>query len=208
MVDNVCSLNPKSQAEHSKHHQPTKDSLHQHKLNYHTKRSTEFPCSQCDKKYSLKCHLDEHVKRAHLSDPSPCEVCGKIFDNPVKLKKHLDLVHSGKKRPPKRKYDLDKSDWTCPICSKVVMAYIKSSHLQVHKEPKYTCDICGKKIKTKNNFDQHMNIHMNILEHECEPCNKVFLLYKVLNYRYIQAFPSKDALRQHLKLSVAHRHEK
>ena len=86
------------------------------------------------------------------------------------------------------------------------MACNKSSHLRTHEEPKYTCDICGKKIRKKDSFDQHMNIHMNVLEHKCEPCNKVVVLYKVLNY--VQAFPSKDALRQHLKLSVAHRHEK
>ena len=152
------------------------DGLYRHKLKCHTKRSTEFPCSQCDKKFALKCQLDIHVKCAHLLDPSPCEVCGKIFDNPKKLKNHLRSMHSGKPVP---KRNPDKSDWTCPICSKVVMAYAKTRHLQIHEEPKYTCDICGKKIKTKHNFDHHMNTHMSVFNHRCEPCNKVRLIYLV-----------------------------
>ena len=146
------------------------DVLYRHKLKHHTKRSTEFPCSQCEKKFLYKYELDHHVKSVHLLEPSPCEICGKVFDNPTKLKAHLQTMHSGKKRLPQSR---DKSDWTCPICSKVVRACNKSSHLQVHEEPKFTCDICGKKIKTKYNFDQHMNIHMNILDYKCEPCNKV-----------------------------------
>ena len=149
------------------------DVLYRHKLKHHTKRSKpEFPCSQCEKKYSSKCQLNHHIKSAHVLEPSPCEICGKIFDNPTKLTAHFKTMHSAKKpeRKPKRK---NKSDWTCPICSKVVIADNKWSHLQVHKEPKFTCDICGKKIRTKNNFDQHMNIHMNILDYKCEPCNKV-----------------------------------
>ena len=151
-----------------------KATLYHHKLSKHTERSTEFSCSECDKKFKLKCHLDHHVKSTHLLEPIACEVCGNVFDNLVKLKRHIRNVHSGIVKQKKNPQNVDRSDWTCPICSKVVRAYLKATHLRTHEEPKYTCDICGKKIKTKNNFDQHMNIHMNVLNHRCEPCNKVF----------------------------------
>ena len=154
-----------------------KAALYQHKLNKHTERSTEFSCSECDRKFSLKCHLDAHIKASHVLEPIACEICGNIYDNSHKLNSHITSVHSGVVR--KYTYTPDKSDWTCPICSKVVRACNKSYHLQVHKEPKYTCDICGKKIKTKPNFDQHMNIHMNILDFRCEPCNKVIFVILV-----------------------------
>ena len=152
------------------------DALYQHKLKRHTERSTEFPCSKCDKKFSLKCHLDAHIKVIHVLEPIACEICGKVLDNSIKLRNHIQYAHSGvvRKNEPK---EYDKSDWTCPICSKVVVAHYKNKHLQIHKEPKYTCDICGRKLKTKKNLDQHMNIHMSKLDFKCEPCNKVFLLF-------------------------------
>ena len=153
---------------------PCTAALYQHKLK-HKERSTEFPCSYCGKKFPLQCNLNAHVKLCHHLDPKTCEICGKVFDNPERLKSHHYNVHSGvvhKKYTPKK----DKSDWACPICGKVVAACSKRSHLQTHEEPKYTCDICGKKIKEKKTFEQHMNIHMNILDHRCEPCNKVILL--------------------------------
>ena len=151
----------------------TKAALSQHIRLHHKKRSEEFPCFQCDRKFRLKSHLDAHVRLSHLVDPRTCEVCGKLIDNPQKLKLHIKTVHSGVEKKPRK---VDKSDWACPICGKVVNAYLKTKHLQTHEEAKYTCDICGKKIKTKNNFDQHMNIHMNILDFRCEPCNKVILM--------------------------------
>ena len=144
-----------------------------HKVNQHKQRSTEFPCLQCEKKFVLKCLLDQHIKSCHLFLPSTCEFCGKLFDNPRKLKSHTAFVHSGKVR---KKPEVDRSDWTCPICSSVVMAYKKSDHLKSHQEPKYTCDICGKKLKKKTSFDQHMNQHLSILDFKCEPCNKVTFL--------------------------------
>ena len=149
-----------------------KAALYRHNLNYHTTRSDEYPCSKCDRKFTVKSHLEQHIESVHLVDPRSCELCGKLFDNPQKLKNHIKNVHSGVQKKPKK---VDKSDWTCPTCGKIVATYLKWNHLQIHKEPKYTCDICGKKIKTKTCFDQHMNIHMNVLDHRCEPCNKVSL---------------------------------
>ena len=143
-------------------------------MNQHKQRSTEFPCLECEKKFALKCLLDQHIKSCHLFLPSTCEFCGKLFDNPRKLKSHTAFVHGGKVR---KKPEVDRSDWTCPICSSVVMAYKKSDHLKSHQEPKYTCDICGKKLKKKTSFDQHMNQHLSILDFKCEPCNKVILAF-------------------------------
>ena len=152
----------------------------------------------------MKHRLENHMRTVHLLEPSPCEVCGKIFDNPFKLKNHIRFNHEN--RVPRKKV-YDRSDWTCPICSKVVRACYKRHHLKIHEEPKYTCDICGKKLKTKHNFDHHMNSHMNILDHKCEPCNKVFLLF-FQSSKGFQAFPSRDALQQHFRRSVAHRNDK
>ena len=122
----------------------------------------------------MKCHLDAHTKSSHLVEPVTCEICGNVYDNPTKLKDHIKYAHTKNRKPRK----VDRSDWTCPICSQVVVNYTKNSHMKKHEEPKYTCDICGKKIKTKKGFHGHMNIHMSIMNNRCEPCNKVlFDLY-------------------------------
>ena len=103
-------------------------------------------------------------------EPVTCELCGQLCQNPEKLKSHLSYVHSGKVR--KRAAD-DRTEWTCPTCNAVVKAYNKMAHLKTHEEPKYTCDICGKKIKLKKNFEHHMNQHLAVYDYKCEPCNKV-----------------------------------
>ena len=165
-----------------------KAALSQHIRLHHKKRSEEFPCLQCDRKFRLKSHLDAHVRLSHLVDPRTCEICGKLFDNPQKLKAHIHNVHSGVQKKPKK---VDKSDWTCPTCGRIMAAYLKTKHLQTHEEPKYTCDICGKKIKKKTCFDQHMNIHMNVLDHRCEPCNKVFFCHLGRNKRLFSGISIK-----------------
>ena len=52
--------------------------LETHVNNVHYKRR-DFKCKHCDKSYSVKNHLNVHVRIEHEEIPHLCDVCNKSF---------------------------------------------------------------------------------------------------------------------------------
>lgn len=43
-------------------------------------------------------------------------------------------------------------------------------HLETHGEPRFECNICGKKLQTRANLNKHKYVHMDVRRFRCEIC--------------------------------------
>ena len=146
----------------------------------------KHPCPQCGKSFSID-HLKTHIAAVHegtlkrvYNYNHKCDVCGKGFVSPSKLKMHKDTVHEGKK------------NWICSECGK---AYAHKTVLKRHVEtvhegkevPKETviCPQCGITF-LKVSLNHHINtVHEGIKPHKCDTCGK--------------AYPKQYQLQRHIK---------
>ena len=91
-----------------------------------------FRCQYCDKGFSLRSMLDQHVLAKHTEvKPFICESCGKGFVTQSSLNNHL-----------KKHQDCEKQEFPCTECGKIL--YTRgglTSHMNAHKlGRRFMCD--------------------------------------------------------------------
>ncbi|XP_076460636.1 uncharacterized protein LOC143293558 isoform X3 [Babylonia areolata] len=84
----------------------------------------------------------------------------------------------------------------CPVCSqKFNSTWERSQHKcssLLMKNGQHICNICGKGITRKEDFEDHLNKHRNIKAHACPYCT--------------QPFTYKNNLRQHIRSGVCQKY--
>ena len=106
-----------------------------------------FKCSDCEKSFTRKCHLDRHIKTIHRVGESKheCKICNKIYNCRYVLIRHVKSVH-----------DKIKS-FVCPQCGR---KFAESSHLTRHmrihtRDNLYKCKFCSKSYTRPYSLSQH-----------------------------------------------------
>ncbi len=91
--------------------------------------------SQCDKLFSFKPSLSNHMRTCHGEKSYSCSDCKKPFNSPLLLQKHAG-VHNGE------------NPGNCFLCKKPFSQnHLLLRHLEIHNgENPYCCDQCPKMV--------------------------------------------------------------
>lgn len=121
------------------------------------------------------------IKRNRERTWLPCEICGKKFDRPSLLKRHM-RTHTGM------------LFWNkCPgvygfifltirnYCWQRCWHMFKSMFSFLGEKP-HACDVCGKAFSTSSSLNTHRRIHSGEKPHVCKVCGKRFTASSNLYY--------------------------
>lgn len=110
---------------------------------HYTGNKKDFKCNQCEKKFSSKASLKNHICQFGQSEKGiKCTECDKEFSSKNLLAEHLKTHEDIKPFTP---LSCDK----CELVFNDKQEYC--AHIQLHNQPvkKYKCDQCGKAFLIK-----------------------------------------------------------
>ena len=129
-----------------------------------------FNCAFCFKEFNCSEHLRTHIRQSqhHKDTDMKCETCDQIFSDYYNFAKHRRTAHK---------------KFKCNKCSK---QFICQDYLVFHynvgctdrekkvpKSPRYACNECEKKFKSKGALQMHIKSHQ-AWRYKCEKCGQKF----------------------------------
>lgn len=139
------------------------------KIQQRTKLDKNTYCELCNKTLSSAAALKLHREGMHENaKPYVCDHCGKQLKTITALIEHK-LVHT-EDRP-----------FICSICKAGFKNRARLKiHYQIHEEPNYVCNICGKKLQTRRTWNMHKLVHSEERKFKCDVCGALFKRSKTL----------------------------
>ena len=127
------------------------------------KMSLYHYCDKCDKRFTQKYALTDHIRSEHSNIKLECPMCNLTFQKRTEWTKHKIIAHSTDAR------------YACQFCDKRFGSESdRMSHEKVHKEPEFQCHICSKLLKSKEALDAHEKMHTGEKPFTCSICDAGF----------------------------------
>lgn len=153
----------------------------------------------CDKKFTKRSHLLDHIEWHDKSTVHRCEICCKEYKNKVCLRAHNKMCHSdiyhecicsqcGKTckneitlKNHLKSHEIDSTKtFECYGCKKkfknfhVLRIHLQKAHGGPGLDREIICHICSTQVKSKH-FKQHLKIHQDREKVKCDVCNRWLL---------------------------------
>ncbi|XP_050741291.1 zinc finger protein weckle isoform X2 [Drosophila biarmipes] len=130
---------------------------------------TTTTCDICDKTLSSATALKHHIEGIHQNvKPYICDGCGKQLKTITALNEHK-VVHT------------DNRPFECTVCKACFKNRARlKAHYQIHAEPNFVCNICGKKLQTRRTWNMHKLVHSEERRLKCDVCGALFKRSKTL----------------------------
>ncbi|XP_044733724.1 gastrula zinc finger protein XlCGF71.1-like [Chrysoperla carnea] len=122
-------------------------------------KQSSFSCEFCNKTFSYRFHLIEHVMIHTGEKPFSCDFCNKTFSRQRNLDQHR-RIHTDDKH--KSSHSVEKR-FLCDMCNKT---FSTRSHLSEHKrthtgEKPFLCDMCNATFNRKSSLNRHKQLMHN-----------------------------------------------
>ncbi|CAB3258305.1 unnamed protein product [Arctia plantaginis] len=133
-------------------------------LKHVTQDQLRFICDHCNRRFSDKTKLRDHIEEKHLHKTYQCHICSKPSKNRVGLDQHIRNVHMGR---PKNKM--------CHYCGRGFPTKMQlESHIRTHTgERPFICEFCPTTFSQQSNLYKHnRQVHLNIKTKRYPLCKK------------------------------------
>lgn len=132
------------------------------------RRDHNSVCQVCDKAFSGRNSLVQHMKIAHQEKNIPCPKCDKMFSFESFKNQHIAKAHPEKPLP----YQCDKCDFSA---MKKVSVKIHQKKAHTAKPPQYTCKDCNSKFTCEASYNTHVENHISRRSIVCHLCSQRFI---------------------------------
>ncbi|XP_046407491.1 zinc finger protein 260-like, partial [Ischnura elegans] len=139
------------------------------------KERKRYPCTICSKSFAWKSHITQHMRTHTEEKHFSCSECAKSFSVKGNLMTHM-RTHTGEK------------PFSCNYCTKAFASKTKLiQHLHTHTgEKPFSCNYCAKAFSAKEKLILHLRVHTGEKPFSCNYCSK--------------AYTAKNALVQHMHM--------
>ncbi len=139
-----------------------KDFYQETGVQQHAPRTSDTTSPVCLLKAATQTQLMEHLKGFHTDSwPFACMHCDKSFNNRVKERAHVRMVHAV----------------PCFSCCCAFTAACRSKirkHARVHSDWKFNCAHCTTRLSSKDALAEHLKHHLDTKVYPCISCGKQF----------------------------------
>ena len=138
------------------------------------KQENLFKCEYCDKTFTSKSWLEQHIIVTHNPYESQCAQCDYKTTLKSYMKKHVQRIHTHTQTKERAK---------CVTRSWTGNPWTLRGHSLIHSGKKYKCDICDKEYPRKEHVKNHKNRDHFGIRFPCPKCDYKATVMSSLNLR-------------------------